>query len=372
MKKRFLALLCALAMLLSGCSSLLNREYSYSAAHTEYPVNNKPAVLQAENYQGLVNAILYFITDHRDTGIIHLTYAKEDARVASALDAACREVRGEDPLGAYTVEDIQYSFESFAAYCEVTVSISYAHTEEEVEAIVPLAGSSAIRQTISAAMSSFSDKCVFRVSYFIGDANSLRQLVWQTWLDTPLALVQPEIGIALFPDSGTNRIIEISLKWPEEAQVLTERSAALEKQALELLERTAIVSKKFTPMSLLSSLKWASIYDPEGTGSAYAALVEGRGNSRGFTQALRLLCQLSDLEATVAEGSFLGEKRYWLIVNTSEGYRHLDPAQDQPDYATDGTFTAAGYTWDAGRYPACVEYTAFAGPEVPGTLGGQG
>lgn len=372
MKKRSLALLCALCLCLPGCSSLLNREYSYSAAHTEYPVGDKSAVLQAENYQGLVNALLYFITEHKDTGIVHVTYARDDARVTSALDAACREVCGEDPLGAYTVEDIQYSFEVFAAYCEVAVAITYAHTEEEVEAIVPLAGSSAIRQTVSAAMSSFADKSVFRVSYFTGDAGSLYQLVWQTWLDTPLALVKPEIRISLFPDSGTNRIIELSLKWPEEAQVLTERSAALEKQALELLERTAIVSEIFTPMSLLSSLKWASIYDPAGQGSAYAALVEGRGNSLGFTQALRLLCQLSDLETTVVEGSAGGEKQYWLIVNTSEGYRHLDPAQDQPDYATDEEFAAAGYEWDAQHYPACVEYASFADSGTSGAMGGQG
>lgn len=368
MKKRICALLCALCLCLSGCSSLLNREYSYSAAHSEYPVSDKSAVLQAENYQGLVNAILYFVTDHKDTGIVHLTYVKDSDRVARALDTACQEVCGEDPLGAYTVEDIQYSVEVLPSYCEVSIAITYAHSEEEVAAIVPLAGSSAIRQTVSAALSSFADKCVFRVSYFTGDAGSLHELVRQTWLDTPLALVQPEVGIALFPDSGTNRIIEISLQWPEPAQVLSERSTALEQQALELLERTAIVSELFTPLSLLSSLKWASIYDPEGEGSAYAALVEGRGNSLGFTQALRLLCQLSDLETTVAEGSFHGEKRYWLIVNTSEGYRHLDPTQDKPEYATDEIFAAAGYEWEAGRYPACVEYTAFSESGAAGTL----
>lgn len=361
MKKTALALLCALCLGLSGCASLLSREYSYSAAHTEYPVSDQSAVLQAENYQGLMNAILYFITDHRDTGVVHVTYLKDAKRVETALGAACREVRGEDPLGAYAVEDIRYAVEPSSSDCEVTVSITYAHTEEEVAAIAPLAGSSAIRQTVSAALSSFADKCVFRVSYFTGDAESLQQLVHQTWLDTPLALVKPQVGITLYPDSGTNRIIELTLDWPESAQVLTQRSAALEQQALELLERAAIVSKKFTPLSLLSSLRWASIYDPAGQGSAYAALVEGRGNSQGYTQALRLLCQLSDLETTVVEGRYHGETRCWLIVSTSEGYRHLDPTQAQPDYATDGMFTEAGYEWEAGRYPACVEYTSFAG-----------
>lgn len=366
MKKQFLALLCALCLCLTGCSSLLSREYSYSAAHTEYPLSEKSAVLQADNYQGLVNAILYFITEHKETGIVRLTYTREEARVSGALDAACREVRGEDPLGAYAVEDIRYSVETGSDYCEVTVSISYAHTAEEVAAIAPLAGTSAIRQTVSAAMTTFSDECVFRVSYFTGDEDSLGQLVHQTWLDTPLAMARPGISISLYPDSGTNRIIEITLDWPEEQQILTDRSTALEKQALELLERTAIVSGKFTPQTLLSSLKWASIYDPEGEGSAYAALVQGRGNSLGYSQALRLLCQLSDQEATVAEGSLHGKAQYWLIVNTSKGYRHLDPTGTEPLYATDEDFIGAGYTWDTGRYPACVEINTF-GEQPAGT-----
>ena len=309
MKKRIPALLTALCLCLAGCSPLSSREFSYSAVHTDYPVSDQSAVLQAENYQGLLNAILYFVTDHRDTGIVHLTYLTDSARVADALDDACQEVRCEDPLGAYTVEDIQYTIESLTSYCEVTVSISYAHTAEEVADITPLAGSSAIRQAISTAMSSFAESCVFRISYFTGDAKSLYNLIHQTWLDTPLALVKPEVGIALYPDSGTNRIIEITFQWPESPQVLADRSAALEQQALELLERTALVSEKFTPLSLLSSLKWASIYDPTGSGSAYAALVEGRSNDLGFTQALRLLCQLSDLEATVVEGQLNGSRR---------------------------------------------------------------
>lgn len=371
MKRHALALLTALCLglCLSGCTPfLLSREYSYSAAHTEYPVSDKSAVLQAENYQGLLNAILYFITDHQDTGIIHLTYIQDTGRVSAALDTACREVRSEDPLGAYTVEDIHYTVEPLPSYCEVAVSITYAHTAEEVADIVPLAGSSAIRQALSTAMSSFAETCVFRISYFTGDAESLYQLVHQTWLDTPQALMKPEIGIAFYPDSGTNRIIEFTLQWPEPPELLAQRSAALEQQALELLERASLVSEKFTPLSLLSTLKWASIYDPSGAGSAYAALVEGRGNDQGFTQALRLLCQLSDLETTVVEGRLYGERRCWLIVSTSEGYRHLDPTRDQPEYATDAAFAAAGYEWDAGRYPACVEYTSFSGSAGPGGL----
>lgn len=367
MKKRLFvfALICGLLLTLPGCAAMLNREYSFSTIHADYPVSDKSAVLQAENYQGLVNAILYFVTEHKDSGIVHLTYAQDEARVDSELEAACREVCGEDPLGAYAVEDIQYASQHMTAYYEVTVSITYAHSEEEVSAIVPVAGSSAIRQTVSAAMTAFADRCVFRVSYFTGDVLSLRQLVRQTWLDTPLALAGPKPDITLYPHSGTSRIVEVALIWPQDAAALAEQSQRLEQRALELLERADLSPENLTPEVLLGILKRTAAYDPEGESTAYAVLVDGRGNALGFAQALRLLCQLTDLEATVVEGRLNSETQFWLIVNTPDGYRHLDPTLTQPVYATDDAFTEAGYTWDTNRYPACVEYTPPPDSEDP-------
>lgn len=361
------ALLCAA---LSGCAAMLNREYSSSTPHMEYPVNDKAAVLQADNYQGLVNAVLYFVTEHEETGILHLSYARSSDQVAEDLDAACREVRTEDPLGAYAVADIQYGVARLTYYYEVTVTISYAHTVEELAAITPVAGSTAIRQTVSAAMAAHAEKSVFRVSYFTGDSASLRLLIRQTWLDTPLALVEPEIHVSLYPRSGTSRIVEVTLGWPADIGELAEQSAALEQRALELLQRADLPPEGLTPEALLSALRREAVYDAQGADTAYAVLVEGRGNHLGFVRTLRLLCQLTDLDTTVAEGTRDGEPGFWLIVNTAEGYRHLDPALPAPVYATDEEFSDAGYTWDTSRYPACTKYTAPAEPE-PGASEGQ-
>lgn len=357
MQKRLLPLLCAVAVLLSGCTGMLNREYSSSSIHAEYPVGGKTPVLQAENYQGLVNAILYFVTEHEDTGLIHLSSYPGD--MERDLNAACEEVRTEDPLGAYAVEEISHAYKSAASYSEVTVSIRYAHTPEEVAAIVPAAGSTAIRQTISSAMATFSERCVLRVNYFTGDAGSLEQLAWQTWLDTPLAaLARPKIQVELYPNSGTSRIVEVAFSWPIPADDLAQRRAALEQRALALLEGMEALPEGITLEQLMGALRQAAVYDPQGGGTAYDALVEGSGNDRGIALALRLLCQLADLEATMAEGRLDDDSHYWLIVPTAEGYRHLDPTAREPVYATDDAFLEAGYSWEEGRYPACTDYTA--------------
>ena len=50
-------------------------------------------------------------------------------------------------------------------------------------------------------------------------------------------------------------------------------------------------------------------------------------------------------------------------MSTPEGYRHLDPTAELPVYATDHTFREAGYLWEEGRYPDCIDYTAAITPD---------
>lgn len=354
MNKPIPALICALALLLTGCSSMLNREYSSSSPHVEYPVSDDSTVLQADNYQGLVNAILYFVTEHEESGLIHLSNYTGD--IDAALASACHEVLTEDPLGSYAVEEFSHDYTLTSTYYEVTISMTYAHTPEEVAAIVPAAGSTAIRQTISSAMAAFAPQCVLRVSYLTGDEESIKQLARQTYLDTPLAaLSMPEVNVNLYPNSGTSRIVELTFDWPLPTEDLMAQSTALEQNALTLLEG---LPEELTLEDLLDALRPARIYVPRGGNTAYAALVDGSANDQGVALALRLLCQLVDFEATLAEGTLDGAPRFWLIVSTPEGYRHLDPTAAEPVYATDDDFLAAGYAWPEGRYPDCTDYTA--------------
>lgn len=365
MKPRFAALCCAalLALTASGCSALLNREYASSSVHVEYPVSEDASVLQAENYPELVNAFLYLIGEHQDTGVIRLSNYTDD--VSTDVEAARREVCTEDPLGAYAVEDLQTVTTRVVSYYEVTVTIQYARSAEEVAAIVPVTGSTAIKQTLSAAMESFSEQCAVRVSYFTGDTAAMEQLARQTYLDTPLAaLAEPDIQVTLYPNQGTSRIVEFSLTWPEDTEALDMRRSELESHALTLLERLGEEADTLTVEQLCAALRETASYVPTGGTTAYDALVRGRANDQGFALALRLLCQLADLEATVAEGTLLDAPHFWLIVYTQEGYRHLDPTAEEPLYATDDAFHAAGYAWEESRYPDCIDYAAQAPQET--------
>ena len=67
-----LALSCAL--LLTGCSSLLESPYAVVEPHTERPATAEDSsAVQAGTYSELVNTVLFFVSQGTEKGLIQLT-----------------------------------------------------------------------------------------------------------------------------------------------------------------------------------------------------------------------------------------------------------------------------------------------------------
>lgn len=355
--KRAVFLLLALTLLVTGCSSMLEREYSSSNRHVEYPVKDDTSILQAESYQGLVSALLYFVTEHAETGVVHLSNYLGD--VEADLDAACAEVLEQDPWGAYALNGIDHQHARIVSYYEVSFTFDYAHTADEMAQIISASSVQAVPGILAEALARFDESCVLRLNYFPGDENSLLTLARQAWLDTPTAAFsRPEMRVTLYPGSGISRIVEFTFLWTEDKEDLTARSDEVKRTAQFLLQSLGAPPEGLTVENLLDALMEQMELDPEGSGTAYAALVEARANEQGVVSALHLLCQQAGLDTTVVEGRFDGEARFWLITATPDGYRHFDPNADELLFATDDDLAALGYEWSSDRYPACIDYAA--------------
>lgn len=351
--KRLIPLFCALALALAGCTSMLERDYVSASRHVEYPVNDDPSILQAESYQGLVSALLYFVTEHAETGVVHLSNYVGD--VGTDLEAACTEVLEQDPIGSYALNSIEHQHTRIVSYYEVSLSFDYAHTAAELDSIVPISAIRPLSGVLSSAMTRFDEGCVVSLNYFTGDEASLLTQARQLWLDTPLAsIARPDIRVKLYPDSGINRVAEFTFDWQADTDDLAAYSSELLAAAQRLLQDLNLPKEELTAEALLAALPERVLFDPEGGSTAYDALVNGSADGLGMTSALCLLCQLSEVDATVVEGRRNGEAAFWLIASTAEGYRHLDPSADDPFCAVDEEFQSLGYEWSMERYPACV------------------
>ena len=211
MKGTILSGVLAASLLLTGCASMLTREYGSVEPHSATLVSEGDAnTLRAESYQDVVNGLIYFINRGAESGSIRFDGEEPDVR--ALLDEACLEVVQEDPLGAYAVEYIKYNVAPIVGSYEADVHITYRRSREQVAAITDATGASAIRSELSEALAAFSPEVVLRISYFEEDEAYLRQLVREAYLSDPAsALGMPEAEIAMYPESGPRRIVEILL-----------------------------------------------------------------------------------------------------------------------------------------------------------------
>ena len=184
MKGRILAGALSVSLLLTGCASMLTREYGSVEPHSATLVSEGDAnTLRAESYQDVVNGLIYFINRGAESGSIRFDGEEPDVR--ALLDEACLEVVQEDPLGAYAVEYIKYNVAPIVGSYEADIHITYRRSREQVAAITDATGASAIRSELSEALAAFSPEVVLRISYFEEDEAYLRQLVREAYLSDP-------------------------------------------------------------------------------------------------------------------------------------------------------------------------------------------
>lgn len=341
--------------LLTGCSSMLNREYVSVSPHDQFSgTGTDSSSLRAENYQGLVNAILYLVSQRAEKGTIRLYNYTWD--VEADLSKACLEVTKEDPLGAYAVDYIKYDFARIVSYYEATVQIAYRRSPEEMKGVVLVTGSSAIKSELREALLQFAPEAALRVSYFTEDKDYIVGLVRQAYYDTPeAAFGLPQTEVELYPDSGPQRIVALTLTYPDSADKLRQMRETLAETAGDFATRLR-AEQGTMAAAIHAFLRGHVLYQGRrdaDSSTAYAALVDGRADSEGLALAFHLLCRLTGVESMVVPGTRDGKSCFWNLVETRDGWRHVDASWTNFTPLTDAAMKNAGYAWDAGSFPVC-------------------
>lgn len=343
--KKLIALLLAAALLgLAGCSAMLERSHREETPHEQAPgLSGDSDALEARTYQQLVSAVLYLVSEGMEEGRIRLTdYFESD--IDSALDAACLEVAREDPLGAYVVDYMEYDYTRVVASYEANVRVVYRRTREELRQMVNVTGSGAIRGELKRALKNFDSRVLLRTGYFDADEDYIAALARQAYLDSPeAALGMPTLDIALYPDSGYERIVEVDLTYPGSAEERERRKAALEDEAQKLGDRFRSLPEARRAARLLEELP-ARLRRGEGS-TAYDALLGDGGGSEAAALAAALVFRAAEMECTVETGTLNGETRYWNVIQYPDGRYHVDLLGESVRPRTAEEQAAAGYLW---------------------------
>ena len=355
MKKAIPALLLILALALSGCSALLDRPYSVVSPHPEHPATGEdPSTIKVGSYPELVNAVLYLVSQVAEEGEIQLV--DYDGDVEADLNSACLEVAKDDPLGAYAVDFIKNDYTRVLTTYEATIYITYRRTPEQIRSLVNVTGSTAIRQVLGDALAAFQSEVALRVGYFAEDADYIGSLVRQAYYDTPAAaLGMPEFTVSLYPDQGSQRIVEITLEYAGDREALRKRSEELVNAAELALSpiwgqqagQDALLSQLFRLLPDTVRAAEAPRADGTAPNTAWDALVGDGADSEGLALAFQLLCGQLDLDCTVVEGTLEGGPHFWNRLTSADGpFQLVDLSRPEtPQAYSEEAFAALGYAW---------------------------
>ena len=172
MRARWTALLLIL-LLLTGCTPLLEREYSTTEPHSsKFWESEAAGTLRAENYQDIVNDLLLLIGQHTDDAALRLYNFKDDVSVADTLGRAAVEIQEQTPLGAYAVAYITTSSQSQRGYYEIAVKIGYRRTAEQIQAVVNATRPEAVSSLLESALDDGRTELAVRIGYWNEDSAS--------------------------------------------------------------------------------------------------------------------------------------------------------------------------------------------------------
>lgn len=351
--RRWIALLLTAAMLLlTGCSSLFEKEYTSTRAYEDPDTTAGEDTTEIHNYNALKRALNAMVASYRTEQM--LIFADYDGIIADDLSKACWELRSNTALGAYCVRDIEYTTEQVVAYCEANVSVSYKRSREEVESLKTAQTRGALSECVAEALKDQIKTIAVQMNTSAFSESDVVELVTQTALNHPLLCVEvPEVRVTLYSGTTNQKIFEITMETSLSAAETQTRRERLETAAKAVIENID-PDDPAAPLAAAVAVTGHCAVTGE-SGTAYDALVNGASDSQGLAMAIQAVWQLLEAEGTVVNGQLDSAAHCWNILRLEGNAYHLDLVGYsgtiwlQPDRDIWGR-----YWWSTDSYPACT------------------
>jgi transglutaminase/protease-like cytokinesis protein 3 len=332
-KLRFAAawLFILLALLpLAGCQTKQYDWISTTKLASGHP-SGKIALLSVSDYDELVSEMeelmRIFVPE------VDVLIRDMDKESLPSLLEQAKQHLSESAFGAYAQVDIMYDVITQNAVPIARFTLHYGRPLSESKQLAKVAEEAVFWQDVT--------DCI------LGLTRSLdREILFEPEADVEkelaaLILNLPEGAIG-FEDYTLERFTDknshiLSLRFKYVANNVTLLSARGETRQVvqEIIDPIASVAEHVLFYRLyFALLDWAdysvgTILTGIGpvTNTAYGPLVYGQGTSKGFAQALKLLCDEAGMECYVISGRKNGRTHYWNLVSINGMWYHTDPAE---------------------------------------------
>ena len=353
------ALLLAMC-LLCGCS-LLNNEYVSIKDYTPsvQEESSDDGKVTVKNFSALKQALLKMAYAGKTEGTIVFD-AAYDGDTTADMASACWQVRTQDALCAYCVENMAYEINKIVTISEASVYISYSDVSEAAGAIRHLAFSSGVDNIIRDAFSEGEKKLVVLISRSSYSAEDMAAAVTRVYREDP-ALVpkEPLASVNMYSGTGAQRLYEISINYSMTSDELDARTAQLQAvDAFAELDTSGMSEAELAYAACEYLMEHCAVSVDKSDNTAYAALVGGRANSEGAALAYIVLCRELGVDCRIVYGQEDWIEHCWNIVRIDGSYYHVDITAAIENGAEAGflmndEMAWGHYRWDVSSYPKC-------------------
>jgi len=376
------ALILALMLAMAGCRNIFEKEYCNVADYTAEAetATKEPVDDTISSYAALKRGITDLVSKHVESA--ELKFQNYDGSVAQDISQACWEVKSSTALGAFAVDYISYDTTRISSASQAEIFITYKRTAEQVAALEAVSNLRALVGRISTALENGETYLAVELNSAYVTSEEVKAYISQAYYDDAQAVpFLPSAEVNIFPDSGVDRIVEITFDYGQTTEELAgirqKLSDACAKLTADLFpeeetsttdnpQGTESPSPTATPQearqadtayTLAQRLKNACVCDKTAGATAYDALVKGEASSEGVAMAYEALCQTVGIECQVVSGSLDDSAHFWNIVTVDGISAHVDVSRwsggtQAVFLMTDGAMRSS-YSWDASQYPVC-------------------
>ena len=274
--------------------------------------------------------------------------------VSQDLAEACWQVRSQNALCAYCVDNISYELSKIVNYYEATLSVSYADTGVPFDKIYQMQYATGISDLIKKTMESGEKKLVILIKNSSYTAESIASMVSDIYLKNPISLPkEPSVNIQLYGGTGNQKLYNMTFNYG-----MSDEKLILEKEELSFINPFNDVyetdNEKFKAVA--EYIRGNIAIGDDST--IYSALVNGEGNSKALALSTVALCNKIGLDSAVVEGQKNYNDRLWNLIKIDGSYYHFDP-YDFLESDTDRIYLKSdsdmwnSYRWDTSSYPKC-------------------
>ena len=331
-------LIIALTLLTSGCSGLLDSEYSYTAPHTE-PNNQKYEhdIIQVSTYNELRSAILDMVADSQPTGLLRFSDYRGD--VETDVADACMYICNNTPLGAYAVYYINSSVNKYVTYYEAQLDITYKKNPSEISGVIEVDDLERLHELLNNVLTMRKSYLAVESSSVLINEELIRHYMDNVYYSDPSnCVVWPDITLSIWPESGISHIYEFSFKYPYPETRMNAMEVLINSAASDLVDDLKDQAAYDACQTLCQRLSSEVKFDSQSAENdqynrsdsqytAYGALIEGQAAGEGFAMAYKLLCDKLDIECQVIIGRFEGVAHAWNAVNIRGRWYHVDSSR---------------------------------------------